>query len=662
MPVKPEKVGIFITTNIDDKIHEFTKSMIYNPLLRTTSRHYSKYPLTTKDSKFIYDELKSKTYEDIVDFFFDPVLMAKGTDKKTDTSTQSAQTTVKDAVELDKALTMLDASMNTNEFKTKMSTSETGTSPDLTDLHNILYTLSGDLFNPYNSDFKSFIDTNTKSDAGKLIIEMLENRVFQQDFDKLNPTMKGNITKLKKDIRNQINLTINKVIAVLSTSANVDKLNNLTIKKKHDQDIENAHLNTNINMMIYRLFPQTNLSASTFMSFIVRKAFPMHQTFKYSYLKIDGQIYTIVRCNWLKNIFNHPLYRKLFDGMFKYIEWTEDEDKRAAANTGETNSKIIQIIKSCSGTDIYTNNNADYSELNRTLTSKVRGLEKSPGSADYASAIAILIRMLEKLSNANSPQTDIVILSLLSQFSAYTRVQEAINEITVKPLRKYIQDMLKLNMIKDEIDLYEERFFRGSNVDLKYDFPSTVSNKIDNGPIKRIQKLITDDFLPSQRTSTNYEFQSKFEDYLNNNGTEFINYIKRIKGEMNNLKSPEKDPNCKKCGYAIDEEIDINLNVVQGKEYKYEMYVHFDLIKGEVSDANRGIIKCPYVNDKLVDEWNNLRKNIVFPFWEPPKLPFFEVKFAEMKKGGRHGTRYQRKKYNKTRKSRKTFSLEFLHL
>lgn len=232
MPVKPEKVGIFITTNIDDKIHEFTKGMIYNPLLKKTSRHYSKYPLTVKDSKFVDDELKSKTYEDIVDFFFDPVLMAKGTDKITGTSAQSTETSVPNADTLDKTLTMLDASMNTNELKKKMSTSETGTSSDLTDLRIIIDTLTGKLFDPYNSELKSYITSNAKStDAAKYITRMSEKNLPQIEYDNLNRTIKGNITKLKKDIINKINQTRNKVIAVLSKSVGVDSLNNLTIKK-----------------------------------------------------------------------------------------------------------------------------------------------------------------------------------------------------------------------------------------------------------------------------------------------------------------------------------------------------------------------------------------------------------------------------------------------
>jgi hypothetical protein len=669
MPVKPEKVGIFITTNIDDKVHELTKSMIYNPLLKQTSRHYSKYPLTIKDNKFVYDELKSKTYEGIIDFFFDPILMAKTTTKTTDILTPKLPTI--NNIKLDTELGVLDTSMNA-DFTRKMSTSAIGTSVDLRDVSNVIVKLTDDLFKEYHIDLKNKMyeietsaskasaaasSTASETSAEYNIIQMLSHNIKQPDFDKLPSTMKGKITKLKGDILSEINKIRHDVIAKLSKEDAIDKLTNLIVKKKHDQDIENVRLNTNINMMMYRLFPQTNLSASTFMSFLVRKIFPMHQTFKYSYLKIDGQTYTVVRYNWLNNIFNHPLYRKLFDGMVKYIEWTEEQTLYAQIYKDDTDGKITQIINSCSGDDIY--NKVPFSDLEKEFKAKLASLNASPGNADLVSAINILLSLLTGLQT-RKPISDILIL--LSQFSAYPEARKAINEIKIKSMREYIVKMLELNMIKEEVELYEERFFRGSNIDLKYDFPSRTVSKIDNEPIKRFQKLITDDFLPSQRTSTNYEFQSKFEDYLNNNGIEFIRYIQNMKLVMNSISKPAKDPDCKKCGYAIDEDIDINLNIVQGKEYKYEIYVHFDLIKGEVNDVNRGIMKCPYLNDTLVENWNNLQKNIIFPFWAPPKLPLFEVTIAETKKGGRRGTRYRRKKYNKTHKSRKTFSLEFLHL
>ncbi len=666
MPVKPEKVGIFITTNIDDKVHELTKTMIHNPLLRTTSRHYSTYPLTTKDTIFDYEELKSKTYEDIVDFFFDPVLMAKTTDKNANIplTSSSPETNIN---ELDTKLTELDTKLITTEFRMKMSSSGKGISPNLSDVKKVIDILRESPFNNYNKDLEKMmntIDTNPQNKQNHYLNEMFQNKLNQSDMDELDISIKAKITELKKKVMIEIDNIRNNIIAKLSKDKSVDNLSNLTVKKKHKQDIENQYMNTNINVMMYRLFPKTNLTASTFFSFIVRKILPMHQTFKYSYLKIDGQIYTIVQYNWLKMIFNHPLYRKLLDGMIKYIEWTEEQSIYTQTYKDETDDKIIQIIKLCSGDDIYKNNDATYDDTKQQLANQVNSGVGRSIDTDYTSAIKILEKLIDELHKLVVNEK--ISLNILSQFSSYKKARDVINEIKVKPLRQYIQKMLDLNTIKDEIEFYEERFFRGANIDLKYDFPSRLVSKIDNEPIKRIQKLINDDFLPTQRTSTNYEFQSKFEDYLNNNGTAFVDYIKKIK--KNFISNPEsgntssKDKNCNKCGYEINEDIDINLNIVQGKEYKYEMYVHFDLIKGVVNDENRSIMKCPYLNDKLVDEWNNLRKNIVFPFWEPPKLPLFEVKMTEAKKGGRRGTRYRRKKYNITRKSRKSFSLEFLHL
>lgn len=541
---------------------------------------------------------------------------------------------VKNAKGLDDTINKLEKKI-TDELRNKMSTTKTAISSDLRDVKEIIDVLQQPQFDKYNDNLKKimkFININITDPPNDYINQMFIGHLRQEDMNNLNIPIKSKITDIKKEIMSDIYNTIQNVVKELSEVAATENLTNLTVRKKHKQDVENKCLNTNINLMMYRLFPKTNLSASTFMSFLIRKIFPMHQTFKYSYLKIDGQIYTIVQYNWLKFIFNHPLYRKLFDGMVKYIEWTEEQSIYAQTYRDETNDKIIQIIQLCSGVDIYINNDANYGA---TISQLKRQLNPGAGrliDTDYTSAINILISLLDELIKI--PTNNTKILNILSQFSAYKKSRDVINEIKVKPLRQYIQKMLDLNTIKDEIDFYEERFFRGANIDLKYDFPSRLASKIDNEPIKKIQKLIIDDFLPSQRTSTNYEFQSKFEDYLNNNGTIFVEYIKDMKKNFISNPVNGKTPSKTKMGYDTNEQLDINLNIVQGKEYKYEIYVHFDLIKGQVNDANRGIMKCPYLNDTLVENWNNtIRKNIIFPFWDPPKLPVFEVKATETKKG-----------------------------
>jgi hypothetical protein len=535
--VKAEKVGIFITTNIDDKIHGLTKSMLYNPLLRSSSRHYSKYPLTTNETTIDYDELKFKKYEQIVDFFFDINLFSKQTGAtKTIAPTATSSPT---QIQMDASMTDVDKKM-TRDMNDRMITSRKGTSPLLQDVSAAIQILNDDIFGDYNAGLKDFIARIERGNSVEYenIKKMLNNEMKQNDADNIDTITKTKMTDIKKELLRQIEQTRNKIITDLSLAGSINVLKNINVRKKHDQTVKNTNLNTNINIMLYRLFPKTNLSASTFMSSVVRKIFPLKMMFKYSYLKIDGQVYTVVQYNWLKMMINHPLYRRLFDEMVKFIDWTDEQTTLASSYIQETDENISAIIPKCSGDEIYTDNGAVYNELQQKLKNYKVG--RANTDTEYISAVQQMASLLDALHNNDNNK----ILNLLSQFAAYKQAREVINLITVKPLRQNIQKMLEFNVIKDEIEFYIERFFSGSQIDLKYQFPSYLASRIDNEPIKRLQKMINDEFLPSIRTSTNYEFQSKFEQYLNKNGTAFIEYIKNQRKMMGDFQRPPADANC----------------------------------------------------------------------------------------------------------------------
>jgi len=41
----------------------------------------------------------------------------------------------------------------------------------------------------------------------------------------------------------------------------------------------------------------------------------------YTYVKIDGNEYTLMKLIWLNDIFNHPKYNKLVDEFINYKNW-----------------------------------------------------------------------------------------------------------------------------------------------------------------------------------------------------------------------------------------------------------------------------------------------------------------------------------------------------
>lgn len=66
---------------------------------------------------------------------------------------------------------------------------------------------------------------------------------------------------------------------------------------------------------------------------------PFAKTY-FSYLKMNSETYTIKKVVWLNDVFNHPLYRKLIQAYFTFIEWRdielENALKRIKDNTERT--------------------------------------------------------------------------------------------------------------------------------------------------------------------------------------------------------------------------------------------------------------------------------------------------------------------------------------
>ena len=70
-----------------------------------------------------------------------------------------------------------------------------------------------------------------------------------------------------------------------------------------------------------------------------------YYTHPFSYLKINGKIYTVKRVVWLNDILNHPIYKRLLEQYRKFWTWTREE-KMKIKNNNQTGI-IIDIVRKC---------------------------------------------------------------------------------------------------------------------------------------------------------------------------------------------------------------------------------------------------------------------------------------------------------------------------
>lgn len=138
---------------------------------------------------------------------------------------------------------------------------------------------------------------------------------------------------------------------------NKDKFKELLASYKTtitDKTDRNAVVENNIMIMLELLLPTKfpavkDLKQSYKMVFNkdgfldhLYEAFIYNQPF--SYLKIDGKVYTTKRVIWLNDILNHPVYRKLLDHYRKFWVWCKEEKDNAKIIIEKTTQTLLEDI------------------------------------------------------------------------------------------------------------------------------------------------------------------------------------------------------------------------------------------------------------------------------------------------------------------------------
>jgi hypothetical protein len=128
----------------------------------------------------------------------------------------------------------------------------------------------------------------------------------------------------------------------------------------------NMYVNNNVNIMLSLLFPTTypekNNYETTYNTLIsstgnnqfgvnLQNIFSFLNESKYSYVKISGKPYSVVKCIWTNDFFNHPLYYKLMDEYKKLLKWKVRENKKLE---GEIKKKIKAFIEHLKKDDTQT--------------------------------------------------------------------------------------------------------------------------------------------------------------------------------------------------------------------------------------------------------------------------------------------------------------------
>jgi len=437
-----------------------------------------------------------------------------------------------------------------------------------------------------------------------------------------------------------------------------------TDREDRDKKLEQSEIgNKNVMTMLQILFPikypimhnvtssfstvilkksELNIKLNDFMpTFLKKKIF--EGIASYSYIKMDGKIYTVAQIIWLNDIYNHIEYGELVNNFNKLNKW---KVKAIAKLKEEIAKKHIKFNKT------YT----EYvDKLNMDDLKNLKLMEKYDKASltreminlysEFDNLINKLVESIEALKNYlsaadNENSNEIISTTSKQLLTYYSSLNESKFRTYFQPKEKNLLDKFLTNLNRDIEDILVLEYILdtylnqpGLNLDFEKDEPKYRDK------LKEKFKIYTDfadnikKFRSPQRESTNPYLQETIDDFLDNSESVkgLFNFIinpfnlgkNPIKEELKKLKyrTPElmNKKNKLKSEQGIfykrmDTGVTILSSAAENEPY-FEIYVQANLIGGEIDDNNQSLVDCMYKGESLGDRLEYLLNQSLYHSW-----------------------------------------------
>jgi hypothetical protein len=359
----------------------------------------------------------------------------------------------------------------------------------------------------------------------------------------------------------------------------------------------------------------------------------------YSYLKIDGQVYTVVQAIWQNDIYNHKEYKKLIDQFEELQRWKEQQLVKISTELDKKRRAFKQTYESQFSQD-------DVENIRRTKLEK----PEDEVSKRYNLSVDTLINIMEDLI-ASIGRGDYLRMNdyankFAEKFNSLRNSYEYRSLFNPQNQRKYEDITKKMreeigNIQADEYILENYLKKPGINLDYKND---TKYRRIMEQKYQTYVKFIDNirNFRAPVLESSNSLLQNSIEDFLNN--------TEKYKGVFNFLMNPiniKKNPfslilpttpseeieNIKREASKYQNRMNTGVSIrPNSRGAYYEIYVQMNLIGGELNDDNKSKIDCMYQGETLGDKLSRILNEAIYHPWNINSTRvFFDITKGETK-------------------------------
>jgi hypothetical protein len=349
----------------------------------------------------------------------------------------------------------------------------------------------------------------------------------------------------------------------------------------------------------------------------------------YSYISLNGSIYTTASVLWLNDILNGPKYKRL---IIEFIRFNELIDREK----GNEKVKIITpFYKLINDVDVPINYNALIDEVlsgyvsnNRDNATVYRAL-----LTQYTDKYRLLMTETFKIKDLTLETLD------LGAVYKWLDIIESLHTISLK-IQEYgliipgkLHTLLK-TMYKETEKI---RIYRDINDQILNKSKSIISLAKDESRKESIQTIfpfysnfidVISDFVEPNIQSTNIELQKVIYDYYNgvNNNLKLViwNYVKAKFIENGGIEYDivsESDKNyysdtflytgityTSNGGSNSTGQASSDIQFTQDTVYAYEIDVLLDVIGGQIDDTNKSQIDCRFKSEQLGHMFRRLAK------------------------------------------------------
>ena len=228
------------------------------------------------------------------------------------------------------------------------------------------------------------------------------------------------------------------------------------------------------------------------------------------------------------------------------------------------------------------------------MTKDINALNKL--DASNKKTIGEIINLSESIQNFfNKIRRSGQISGLSTMELKIARIMKLANEIKAF---KLIQDNVLSDDDKKGLFVYYEKEFAGDENTKRLFFDELRKEKysVFTNTVAYIQKT----FLQNNRQSMNHNLQKIMNQYFQNTSDDFHTKIIHPADELiNEGKQPKFDE-------LWNVSVTSKKTSSESKEPEYEIYVYMEVIKGELNPANKGMVKCDYLDEQLTLAFDRL--------------------------------------------------------